>query len=152
VFGPLVGGIYALGGALLSAAVTYTVGRHIGRQTVRRLSGRQLNRITRRLAKKGVLAIAVIRLLPVAPFSVVNAVIGASHIRFKDFLIGTALGMAPGIAITVIFVDRITAAVTDPGPGTYAALAAVAAILVGVATYVRKRFGDIETGPRPERR
>ena len=26
------------------------------------------------------------------------------------------------------------------------------AILVGVATYVRKRFGDIETGPRPERR
>jgi phospholipase D1/2 len=152
VFGPLVGGIYALGGALLSAAVTYTVGRRIGRQTVRRLSGRQLNRITRRLAKKGVLAIAVIRLLPVAPFSVVNAVIGASHIRFKDFLIGTALGMAPGIAITVIFVDRITAAVTDPGPGTYAALAAVAAILVGVATYVRKRFGDIETGPRPERR
>jgi uncharacterized membrane protein YdjX (TVP38/TMEM64 family) len=152
VFGPLVGGIYALGGALLSAAVTYTVGRRIGRQAVRRLSGRQLNRITRRLAKRGVMAIAVIRLLPIAPFSVVNAVIGASHIQFKDFLIGTAIGMAPGIAITVIFVDRITAAVTDPGPGTYAALAAVAAILVGVATYVRKRFGDIETGPRPERR
>ncbi|MGZ5144825.1 MAG: VTT domain-containing protein [Burkholderiales bacterium] len=152
VFGPVVGGIYALGGALLSAAVTYTVGRRIGRQTVRRLSGRQLNRITRRLAKKGVMAIAIIRLLPVAPFSVVNAVIGASHIQFKDFMIGTAIGMAPGIAITVIFVDRITAAVTDPGPGTYAALAGVAAILVGVATYVRKRFGDIETGPRPERR
>ncbi|MDB5921308.1 MAG: hypothetical protein JWN13_244 [Betaproteobacteria bacterium] len=152
VFGPLVGGIYALGGALLSAAVTYSVGRRIGRQTVRRLSGRQLNRITRRLAKKGVMAIAIIRLLPVAPFSVVNAVIGASHIQFRDFMIGTAIGMAPGIAITVIFVDRITAAVTDPGPGTYAALAAVAAILVCVATYVRKRFGDIETGPRPERR
>jgi uncharacterized membrane protein YdjX (TVP38/TMEM64 family) len=94
------------------------------------------------------MAIAVIRILPVAPFSVVNAVIGASHIRLKDFLIGTAIGMAPGIAITVIFVDRITAAVTDPGPGTYAALAAVAAVVVAVAMYVRKRFGDIEPSPR----
>ena len=98
------------------------------------------------------MAIAIIRLLPVAPFSVVNAVIGASHIRFKDFLIGTAIGMAPGIAITVIFVDRITAAVTDPGPRTYAALAALAALLIGVAVYVRRRFGDVEAAPQPERR
>jgi phosphatidylserine/phosphatidylglycerophosphate/cardiolipin synthase-like enzyme/uncharacterized membrane protein YdjX (TVP38/TMEM64 family) len=144
VFGPLLGGVYALSGALLSAAVTYWVGRRIGRNTVRTLAGPRLNRITRRLAKKGVMAIVVIRLLPIAPFSVVNAVIGASHIRLRAFLIGTAIGMAPGITVTVIFVDRVAAAVTDPGPGTFAALAGVAAILVAGALYVRKRFGSAE--------
>jgi phospholipase D1/2 len=39
----------------------------------------------------------MIRMVPVAPFSVVNVLAGASRLRLTDFLIGTALGMAPGI-------------------------------------------------------
>ena len=45
--------VYAFAGALLSAAVTYWIGRRVGRHAVRRLAGTRLNRITRRLAKKG---------------------------------------------------------------------------------------------------
>jgi phosphatidylserine/phosphatidylglycerophosphate/cardiolipin synthase-like enzyme/uncharacterized membrane protein YdjX (TVP38/TMEM64 family) len=148
VFGPWLGGVYALGGALLSAFVTYALGRKLGRNTVRQLAGPRLNRITRRLARRGVVAIAVIRLLPIAPFSIVNAVIGASRIRLRDFMIGTAIGMAPGIAMTVIFVDRVTAAVVDPGRRTFVALAAVIALLVAVAVYVYRRFGAVEAAPR----
>ena len=144
VFGPVLGAVYALAGALLSAAATYAVGRRLGRNSVRRFAGARLNRITRRLAKKGVMAIAVIRLLPIAPFSVVNAVVGASHVRLGDFLLGTAIGMAPGIILTVIFVDRVTAAVTDPGPGTFAILAALVALLAAAALYVRRRFGAVD--------
>jgi uncharacterized membrane protein YdjX (TVP38/TMEM64 family) len=147
VFGPLVGGFYALAGALLSAAVTYWIGARIGRNSVRHLAGRRLNRITRRLAKKGVVAIAIIRLLPIAPFSIVNAVVGASHIRMRDFLLGTALGMAPGIAMTVVFVDRVAKAVTDPGLGTFAIVAALAAVLVAIAVYVNRRFGGAPPAP-----
>ena len=140
VFGPLLGGVYALAGALLSAAVTYWIGRRLGRNAVRHLAGRRLNRITRRLARKGALAIALIRLLPVAPFSIVNAVIGASHIRLRDFLLGTAFGMAPGIAVTVIFVDRVSAAVTDPGFFTYAGVVGMVAVVAAAAYYVHRRF------------
>jgi uncharacterized membrane protein YdjX (TVP38/TMEM64 family) len=141
VFGPLLGGIYAFTGALASAAVTYWIGRSLGRDAVRRLAGSRLNRITRRFATRGLMAIAVVRLLPIAPFSVVNAVAGASRIRARDFLVGTAIGMAPGIAMTVIFVDRVTAAITDPGAGTLAMLAAFTGVLIGVALYVHRRFG-----------
>ena len=141
VFGPLVGGLYALVGALLSGMLTYWIGRTLGRDAVRRLAGRRLNGITRRLARKGVFAIAVIRLLPIAPYSIVNAVIGASHIGLRDFVLGTALGMAPGIFMTVVFVDRVTEAVVDPGWGTFAIVAALAAALVSVALYVKHRFG-----------
>jgi uncharacterized membrane protein YdjX (TVP38/TMEM64 family) len=140
VFGPLMGSIYAFAGALLSAAVTYSLGRRVGRNAVRRLAGQRLNRITRRLAKKGVMAIAAVRLLPIAPFTVVNAVAGASHIKLRDFLVGTAIGMAPGIVVTVLFVDRVAAAVTNPGAGTIAGVVLFALILLGAALYVHRRF------------
>ena len=140
VFGPVVGAIYALCGAILSAAVTYTLGRRIGRNTVRRLAGARLNRITRRLAKKGVMAIAVVRLLPIAPFTVINAVAGASQIRMRDFLIGTAIGLSPGIIVTVVFVDRVAAAVTNPRLGTIAVVGVFALILLAAAFYVHRRF------------
>jgi len=141
VFGPSLGGIYALGGALLNAAVTYGVGRRLGRDTVRRLAGSRLNRITRRLARRGMLTVAVLRLLPIAPYSIVNAVAGASRVRLRDFLLGTAIGMTPGIGLIVTFVDRIGAAVTNPGPVTFATLAAVAAIIGAAAWFVWRRFG-----------
>ncbi|MGZ9006449.1 MAG: TVP38/TMEM64 family protein, partial [Burkholderiales bacterium] len=141
VFGPVLGATYALSGALLSAFVTYWLGRHLGRNMVRRLAGSRLNRITRRLAKKGTMAIAAVRLLPIAPFSVVNAVAGASQIGLREFLIGTAVGMAPGIIVTVAFVDRVAAAVTDPHAGTIAVLVLFAVALVAAAVYVHRRFG-----------
>ena len=146
VFGPLLGTIYAFSGALLSAAVTYAIGRRIGRHAVRRLAGSRLNRITRRLAKKGTMAIVIVRLLPIAPFSVVNAVAGASHIRLREFLLGTALGMLPGIFAIVVFVDRVTAAVTDPRPYNFLMLLGFGAIVVAVAVFIHRRLVRTDRG------
>jgi phospholipase D1/2 len=86
------------------------------------------------------MAIAVVRLLPIAPFSIVNAVAGASRIRLREFLLGTLLGMLPGITATVIFVDRVAAAVTDPGLDTFLMLAGFAALIIAIALFVHKRL------------
>jgi phospholipase D1/2 len=43
-------------------------------------------------------AIVAVRIVPVAPFAVINLFTGASHIRLRDYLIGTLLGMIPGAA------------------------------------------------------
>jgi phosphatidylserine/phosphatidylglycerophosphate/cardiolipin synthase-like enzyme/uncharacterized membrane protein YdjX (TVP38/TMEM64 family) len=140
VFGPLVGGLYALSGALLSGIVTYTIGRKLGRETVRRVAGKRLNAITRGLAKRGLLTMILVRVVPVAPFTIVNVVAGASHIGWRDFIIGTALGMLPGIIATVVFVDRLIDAVRHPGPKTIALLALIAAGLIGLTLYVHRRL------------
>jgi phospholipase D1/2 len=142
VFGPVVGATYALTGAVLSAAVTYAIGRRLGRDTVRRLAGARLNRLSRRLARRGLMAMVVVRVLPIAPFTVVNAVAGASHISFRDFILGTVIGMTPGIAATVLFVDRIAAAVSNPGMDTFLLLAVVAGLLVAAALVIRRRLGN----------
>jgi phospholipase D1/2 len=102
-FGAFSGLLYAYVGALLSATLGFYLGRALGRDLVRRLAGRRLNRISRRLARSGIPAVAVLRLLPIAPFTMVNLVAGAMHLRYRDFLLGTALGMSPGIvAMTVL--------------------------------------------------
>ncbi|HTH44889.1 MAG TPA: VTT domain-containing protein, partial [Oxalicibacterium sp.] len=80
VFGPLYGALYAIVGSVATAVFTYLLGRWIGRDTVRRYLGARVNRLSRRIAKRGILAMAIIRILPIAPFTVVNVIAGASHI------------------------------------------------------------------------
>ncbi len=96
-FGPVAGFAYALSGSMANAAGTYALGLILGRRTVRKLIGKRLNNLSRRLARKGLLTIITVRILPVAPFSVINVVAGASHIQFRDYFWGTLIGMLPGI-------------------------------------------------------
>lgn len=138
VFGPWLGLLYAAGGALLSAASTYMLGRALGRDTMRRLAGPRLNRLSRRLGRRGLIAVVAVRLIPIAPFTIVNMVAGATHIGMRDFLLGTLLGMAPGILATAFFVDRVAAAVRDPGAGTFAVLAGLLVLAVAAAGALRR--------------
>lgn len=139
VFGPIEGALYAIVGSLASAASTYAIGRMLGRDVVRHLAGNGLNALSRRLAKKGLLAMTLVRLLPLAPFSVVNAVAGASHIGWRDFLLGTLLGMVPGIVVIATFIDRTVAVVQDPGPDTITVLVAVAVLACVAIWSLQKR-------------
>jgi uncharacterized membrane protein YdjX (TVP38/TMEM64 family) len=141
LFGPLAGGLYALAGALISAALTYAAGRLLGRAVVRRIAGSRLNAITLRLARKGVWAVAALRLLPIAGYSTVNLVSGASRVPFAELMLGTALGMMPWILLTLTFVDRVRAVLREPGAVSYALLAADVVLILAAVVYVRRKFG-----------
>lgn len=138
VFGPYEGAAYAIGGALASAASTYGLGHWMGRDAVRRLAGTRINALSKRIARRGVIAVAVIRLLPIAPFTVVNMAAGASHISLRDFLLGTLVGMAPGIVLTVAFVHNLASAAREPSFGAFAALSAAGLALIGAAVMLRR--------------
>jgi phospholipase D1/2 len=115
VFTPLKSTLYALAGCLSSAVVTYAIGARLGKRPIRKIAGQKINRLSKILAEQGLLTIVIVRNLPVAPFTIVNLVAGASHIRFRDYLLGTALGMAPGILAISVFADRLILTVKDPG-------------------------------------
>lgn len=149
VFGPVLGALYALAGSVASAAVTYGIGRVLGREKVERYAGPRINRVSARLARSGIVAVAIVRLLPLAPFSIVNVIAGTTQIRLRDFLIGTAIGLMPGIVVTVVFVDRVTAAVRQPGWVTFLLLALVAAAIVGVSLFAKRK---LDTKRRVEER
>ncbi|MFO7918033.1 MAG: hypothetical protein R6V13_08145 [Anaerolineae bacterium] len=66
------------------------------------------------------------RIVPVAPFAVLNLLAGAMHISLRDFAIGTTVGMLPGIIALAIFAEGLLSLIGQ------ADLHAVALILVGV--------------------
>jgi uncharacterized membrane protein YdjX (TVP38/TMEM64 family) len=132
--------LYSLLGATLSAVFVYGIGREVGRDAVRRVAGRRINDLSRRIAKRGLLAMLFVRIVPVAPFSIINLVAGASHLGFRDFLIGTILGLLPGTILISFFVDRIVAAVLHPGPVTFALLALVSGVAIAGTLAVRARL------------
>jgi uncharacterized membrane protein YdjX (TVP38/TMEM64 family) len=148
VFGPLLGIVYALAGATLSGALTFAIGRHLNRQLVRGLAGRRLNDLSRRLGKRGLLTIVFARIVPVGPYTIVNIVAGASHIRWRDFLLGTVIGLVPGVTVASIFVDRVAAAIRSPGTGTFALLAAVGVALIAIVLILRGKLA-VRAGPTP---
>jgi uncharacterized membrane protein YdjX (TVP38/TMEM64 family) len=76
------------------------------------------------------MTIILVRIIPLAPFTVINMVAGASRIRFRDFMIGSAIGLLPGITGMSIFTDRLAAAIEKPTVLAFAVLAAVVSLLI----------------------
>jgi phospholipase D1/2 len=89
--------------------------------------------------------VAIVRNLPVAPFTIVNLVAGASRIRFRDYVAGTALGMAPGILAISVFADRLIHTVKDPEWGNIA-LTVGLAIVLGIGIWWAKKRISREKG------
>jgi uncharacterized membrane protein YdjX (TVP38/TMEM64 family) len=71
----------------------------------------------------------------------VNLVAGASHIKFRQFAIGTILGMTPGILALTIFSDRLMASLRDPSPTAWMLLAALVTVLIAVFVAIRYWLG-----------
>jgi phospholipase D1/2 len=152
-FGPLPGLLYATAGVLASAIITYAVGSRLGKEALRSVLGPRLNRVRRKIARQGILAIATIRLVPLAPFTVVNLVAGASAIRPIDYIAGTILGMLPGIIVLSLLGHQIVRILTEPSALEIALLvAAVAtwiAISVGLQFIVSRGFSrGVDAGSR----
>ena len=74
-FGPILGFTYAAARSLASALLTYFLGVWLGRDTLESVLGPRLNRIRARIERSGTIAVAAIRLVPIAPFTIVNMVL-----------------------------------------------------------------------------
>jgi len=138
MFGPSAAFAYALLGSVAGAALGFGIGQSLGRQTVRRVAGARLNELSRRLGERGLLAVLAVRVIPVAPFTIVNVVAGASHIGLRDFMLGTLLGILPGIIAVTVFSDRLLAVVRNPSPAALATLALIVAIITTGAVAIRR--------------
>jgi phospholipase D1/2 len=133
VFGPWLGMLYGGAGAMSSGVVMFFVGRRLGRQTLeRRLDGRA-KRALEAVRKQGVLAVVALRLLPVAPFTFVNLAAGAGGIRFVDFVLGSVLGLLPGLTLLSVMGDRIISILSNPTIGDIGLVILCVLGLIGLA-------------------
>lgn len=132
IFGPWQGLLYTLVGAETSAVSTFLLGRRLGRDAVNRLTGNLVNRLRLNLTESGFKGVLTYRIIPVAPFTVINLIAGISGIRSWDFAFATFIGLLPGLAVIVIVAQWIADFIHAPKPAHFAALLG-ATIVVGIA-------------------
>ncbi|HXV25080.1 MAG TPA: VTT domain-containing protein [Alphaproteobacteria bacterium] len=133
LFGPFWGTVNALAGSLVSACFIYSIGERLGRARVRFLAGPWLNQISCHIGGRGFFTVLLLRLAPMAPFSTVNLVIGASRIGFRSFLAATIVGLGPGVLAMVVFGDQFENLLRRPSLLNIWLLLAAGAIIVFVA-------------------
>lgn len=142
-FGPSLGFWYSWAATVVSAGVTYWLGRGPTARTLDRFGGETLARLKRFVGKNAFYASFMIRNVPSAPFIVVNMAFGATRASFTAFLMGCALGVLPKTALVAFFGGAVAAAVSGDGTWTSLILAGVAvawlAIMLAVREWVRRR-------------
>lgn len=124
-FEPVVAMLYSVFGTTLGAILTYGIGRWGGRRLVHRLMGHRLKSLSGKVGRQGIVAVLALRMTPIAPFTLINVLAGATHIRPWDFVIGTALGLLPSVIALTAVGESLWYLITDPTPTRVA-------ILVGV--------------------
>ena len=143
-FGPLLGPIYALAGCLVSGSCGFALGRWLGLRRVQELGGERVVRLTGALKRNGTLAVFLLRKVP-APFLLANIVVGASTVRYRDFVIGTILGMGAMIIMLAGFGYQLTMALRSPSPSTVLIAAMFVAIPLSLALLINRAL----RGARP---
>lgn len=142
--GALLSWIAALGGA----AAAFGLGRALGREAVDRLTSGRVERADRLLGDHGFGAVLAARLTPVLPFTVINYAAGLTGVRWRHYLLGSALGMVPGS----LAYAALGAWGADPW-GIFAGVAVLVA-LVGLGTVLGRRLithdGGAEPAPAPD--
>ncbi len=150
VFGPVTGALYAWFATMASATLTFGLGHFLGGRWVRGLAGDRVQRTVNFLHNHGIVASGMIRVVPSAPFIVVNAAAGTAHIPLWKYWIGTGIGIIPKIAVVAILaayfpdartlsegVDGVVDFFTSREPRDLAIIAGVIAAWLGFLLLVR---------------
>lgn len=143
LFGPVLGVGVTLVGATAGALGGFGLARVVGRRPVEQLAGRRVRAIDRFIAERGLVALLILRFVPLIPFSVLNLVAGVSALRLRDYALGTALGIIPG---TVAFV-AVGGTLDDPtSPAFVAAVGLLVGVMVvaGLVARRMRRRGEVQ--------
>jgi phospholipase D1/2 len=100
LFGPLRGGLMALLGSLVAAAIGYAAGRAMGAGGLARWMSRRSYRSVRQLGAHGIVGVVVLRLASVASAGSIHLLCGAGRVPFATYMIGTVIGLS--VAITAL--------------------------------------------------
>jgi uncharacterized membrane protein YdjX (TVP38/TMEM64 family) len=136
-FGPLTGFAYSWIGTMVSSLVGFYLGRVAGAKALERFSGEGIRRFMDLVGRNGFFASFIVRLVPSAPFIVVNMAAGVTPMRVLDFTVGTALGIVPKIVLTAFAGNSIVRLMKGEIGRDALWLAAIAVAWVGIGLIAR---------------
>ncbi|MDB5474954.1 MAG: hypothetical protein JWP49_465 [Phenylobacterium sp.] len=138
-FGPWPGFAYSWIGTMVSSLVGFYLGRLAGARTLGSFSGEGLTRFMELIGRNGFLASLIVRLVPSAPFIVVNMAAGVTPMRVLDFVLGTGVGIVPKIALTCFAGNSLAQVMRGEGrAGHIVLLVAVVVVWLVIGWFARR--------------
>jgi uncharacterized membrane protein YdjX (TVP38/TMEM64 family) len=96
LFGPLLGILYNLCGAILGSFIAFLIARYLAADWVESKARGRLRRVKQGIENEGWRFVAFVRLVPIFPFNLMNYLLGLTRIPLSHYLITTAIAMLPG--------------------------------------------------------
>lgn len=141
VFGPWTATLSALVATMVAAAVTHWMGVHFGRVFSHHIPDGVIGRIDRVARSADAWSIAGLQCLPIAPFTILNMLVGAAGVPMRVFLAGTFITMVPTVILITLSVDRARAILAGEAafdPWIVAAIAAAGAALIVLRAWQKR--------------
>jgi uncharacterized membrane protein YdjX (TVP38/TMEM64 family) len=132
-------------GWMISAIVCYWFGTGVARPLLDRWFGAErFARYERMVERGGVTLLIALRLLPIVPFSLISAAMGAARVPFRRYCWTTAVGFLPITALAVYFGTRLEG-IRFTDPAVIGAVVGVVLLLL-VAHWIIRRSGATADG------
>lgn len=133
IFGFTAGALLNWLGASVGAVLAYLLARSLGIDAVRRLLGSRAHRLDALAGAHGFATVLRLRLIPVVPFNLLNFAAGLAGVRFRDYLLGTLIGLIPGTLVYTWFADALLAGASDARRDAFVRLLIAGALLVALS-------------------
>ena len=95
LFGPVLGTLLNLLGATLGASCAFFISRHLIADWLAKKNNVRINTLIAGVERRGWQFVALLRLIPLIPFSLVNYSSGVTRIKFSHYLIATVIFLIP---------------------------------------------------------
>jgi len=106
IFGAYWGFVYVWVGAMIGAAAAFLIGRTLGREFAASLIGNRLKKYDDAIERNGFATVLYLRLV-YFPFTPMNFGMGLTKVHFRDYLLGTGLGIVVGTFIFTFFIGTV---------------------------------------------
>src|SRR5574337_97611 len=148
MFGSVVGVATVIVGATTGAVAAFAIARWLARDAVAAwlAKNEKFARLDALTERHGAIIVAITRLLPIFPFSLLNYGFGLTRVRFGTYVLWSFVCMLPGTMLYVVGADAVTRGLAEGRVpwGLVGALAAVVAVLVLVIRRARRALASRE--------
>lgn len=103
LFGPVYGTLLNLLGATLGASCAFCISRHLSKDWLSTQNSKRWNKLIKGVNQRGWPFVALLRVIPVIPFNLVNYALGITQIKFHHYVLITFIFLTPGEILFTFF-------------------------------------------------